>query len=235
MILKKLLSVFFPHKCTFCRKPIDYNNYRYICKDCEENLPYIQGSTCIKCSHPVEPTAMPVCYNCRKYKYSFSGSFTPLLYKDNVKKAIIGMKFYNKEAYCHSFSFLISQQVILKNFPSFDFITYVPLSKERFNKRGYNQSEIIATECSEILNVPIKSTLLRKDGSKQQSRLNLSERRKNVRNSFFPKDISLSGTALLIDDVYTTGSTADYCSSLLLKMGCSKVYIATVALREKLF
>ena len=87
--------------------------------------------------------------------------------------------------------------------------------------------------CGKILSLPVKDTLYRIDGTPKQSTLSLAERRKNAKRSFFAKDIKLSGTALFIDDIYTTGSTMSHCASLLLKMGCSKVYIATVALKSK--
>ncbi len=232
MKLNGILSVLFPHKCTFCRKGIDYNNDKYICDACITTLPYADGKLCLKCSRPLEADAMPICFNCRRYKYSFHSAFTPLIYTGNVRKAIVNMKFHNRESYCRSFAYLIVNRIFEKGFINFDFITYIPLSKERLQERKFNQSETVAEKCAEILHLPVIPTLFRKDGTKQQSTLNLKERRKNVRNAFLPLEQTLSGTALLIDDVYTTGSTADYCSSLLLKMGCEKVYIASVALRD---
>lgn len=176
---------------------------------------------------------MPVCVVCRKYKHAFYGSFTPLLYKDNVRKAIIGMKFHDKESFCHSFAYLITNEILKKGFPDLDFITYVPLSKDRFARRGFNQSELIAAECGKILNLPVRETLDRVNSTPRQSSLPLRERRENAKKSFKGKNIKLKGTALLIDDVYTTGSTMSHCSSLLIKMGCSRVYIAAVALNSK--
>ena len=176
---------------------------------------------------------MPVCYTCRKFKHPYAGSFTPLLYEGDVRKALVSLKFYNKESFCRSFSYLICNNIIQKGFPDIDFITYVPLSPKGFKTRGFNQSEVMANMCGKILSLPVKDTLYRIDGTPKQSTLSLAERRKNAKRSFFAKDIKLSGTALLIDDIYTTGSTMSHCASLLLKMGCSKVYIATVALKSK--
>lgn len=176
---------------------------------------------------------MPVCSTCRKYRHSFSNAFTPLIYKNSVRQSIIKLKFYNKENFCRSFSFLIANRIMEEGLPHFDFITYIPLSKEGFKQRGFNQSELIARKCGEILNIPVIETLLRIDGTPRQSSLSLFERRKNAKKAFKAMNIPLSGTALLIDDVYTTGSTMSHTSSLLLKMGCDKVCIAAVALREK--
>ena len=176
---------------------------------------------------------MPVCNICRKFKHPFSGSFTPLIYTGKVRKALLNLKFHNRESFCRSFAFLIANRIMEKGFPDIDFITYIPLSPSGFKERGFNQSELIARKCAEILNVPVIDTLYRIDGTPKQSSLSLIERRKNAKKSFFAKDMKLKGTALLIDDVYTTGSTLSHTSSLLLKMGCDKVYIASVALRSK--
>lgn len=229
----KLLSILLPKKCTFCREAISYKNNTFICQSCMKSLPFIEGAVCAKCSTPREIGSMPVCSTCRKFRHSFSGSFTPLLYQDTVRKSILNLKFHNRESFCRSFAFLIADKVIENGFPHIDFITYIPLSPRGLRERGFNQCELIATKCSEMLNLPVIDTLYRVDGTPKQSTLSFTERRKNPKKSFFPKDLQLSGTALLIDDVYTTGSTLSHTSSLLLKMGCDKVYIATAALRGK--
>lgn len=231
--LNKILSFIYPKKCTFCSCPLHYKNNTFICDNCMHTIPFIEGATCVKCSSPREMGSMPVCNTCRKFKHPFSGSFTPLIYEGKVRKSIVNLKFYNKESYCRSFAYLISNRIIEKGFPNIDFITYIPLSSDGYDERGFNQCKLIAHFCSEILHLPVKSTLYRINGTPKQSTLSASERRKNAKRSFFPKNEKLFGTALLIDDIYTTGSTLSHCSSLLLKMGCDKVYIATVALKNK--
>lgn len=232
-LTSKIASIFFPHKCTFCREAIDYDNYTFICPGCADSLPFIQGSRCLKCGRPQDATALPVCFNCRRHKHAFSGSYIPLLYRDNVRRSLINMKFYDKDNYSRSYAYLITSRIIEEGFPDFDFITYIPLSRRKYRERGFNQAKLIAKYCSEILHLPVIDTLYRIDDSYQQSTLSAKERRKNVKKSFKPKDIRLHGTALLIDDVYTTGATAAFTTSLLLKMGCDKVYIACLALKEK--
>lgn len=229
----RVLSFVFPHKCTFCRNTVEYTNNTYICEKCMVALPFIKGIRCAKCNAPREETSLPLCYSCRTFNLSFQQSFTPLLYTGSVRRALLNMKFYDKDYFCRSFAYLIVNNIIAEGFPAFDFITYVPLSDEGYKRRGYNQSELIAKKCGEILNLPVVSTLYRIADTPKQSSLTFSQRRQNAKKSFFGKKLSLSGTVLLIDDIYTTGSTAERCSSLLLKMGCDKVYIAAVALKAK--
>lgn len=224
-------SLIHPHKCVFCRDATDYDNYTYICKKCMSSLPFIGDNRCAKCGIPIGENALPVCHTCRKYHHSFSRSFTPLIYEKSVRTSILSMKFGNKESYCHAYAFLITNRILEEGFPHIDFITYVPLSMESYKIRGFNQSQLIAEECGKILNLPVISAVERIDGTPRQSSLSLSERRKNAKRAFKAKEISLYGTALLIDDVYTTGSTMSFISSLLLNMGCERVFISAVALR----
>lgn len=198
-----------------------------------ESLPFIEGAVCAKCASPRQEGSMPICNICRKFAHPYSGSFTPLLYDGKARKALINLKFNNKENFSRSFAFLIADNIIRKGFPNIDFITYVPLSPDSLKERGFNQSQLIAEKCGEILNIPVTDTLSRINGTPQQATLSHQERRKNAKKAFFAQNKKLSGNALLIDDIYTTGSTMSRCASLLLKMGCSKVYIASVALRGK--
>lgn len=170
-IKEKLLSIFFPKKCSFCRRVIDYTNLNFICEDCEHTLPYIQGTVCTRCNRPISPTALSECFSCRKYKHSFSKSYTPLLYKDKARLSILSMKFYSKESYAKSYAYLIASSIISSGFPSFDFITYVPLAPSELKRRGYNQCETIAENLGEYFKLPVIATLKRIDGTPKQSRL----------------------------------------------------------------
>ncbi len=232
-LLSFVADILHPHRCTFCQKAISYRNHTFICNECMKNLPYITGKTCALCNRPREENSLPVCAPCLKNRYRVRGAFTPLIYTDSVRRALINMKFYNKDFFCHSFAFLICDSILRKETLPLDFVTFVPISENRFKERGFNQSELIAKECAKILNLPLIDTLNRKNNTPRQSTLSFSERRKNAKNSYSSKDIPLHGNALLIDDIYTTGSTINACASLLLKMGCENVYISAVALREK--
>jgi ComF family protein len=232
-MIDKVLSLLYPHKCTFCNKPIKFDNDKYICDNCEKSLPYLEKGGCVKCGCPTGEFALDVCSNCRKYNHSFEKSFTPLVYTGNVRRAILRMKFYNAEYSARAFSFLIADRILSSDAPLFDFITYVPVSGERFVERGFDQAKIIADELSKIMNIPVVDSIVHRDVSCRQSSLPQYKRRKNAKESFKGKDVKLSGTALLVDDIYTTGATMDACSKLLLKMGCDKVYIASVAINLK--
>ncbi len=226
-----LIDALFPKRCPFCTQIVTAK--LPICGECIKSIPYIKGKVCIKCGIPLGEFAYDLCRSCNSDKRGFERAFIPLLYKDNVRSAIVRLKYSHHPSYAPAFAFLLADKLIrTEEFDKgFDFITFVPQSKSSLIQRGYNQTELIAKHLSKLLDIPVKDTLIRINIGSRQVTLNALQRRENVKKCYFQKDIKLNGTALLVDDVFTTGSTSSYCSKLLKKMGCSKVYAAVCAIR----
>lgn len=111
----------------------------------------------------------------------------------------------------------------------------VPLHKLKRAERGYNQSLYIAEGLSKRTNIPVlNDAVKRKRFTQSQTKLNLSEREKNVKDAFSIRrpDKIQSKNILLIDDVITTGATINECGSVLLKGGAKSVYAASVAIAD---
>ncbi len=115
-------------------------------------------------------------------------------------------------------------------FAEIDFIVPVPLHKNKFKKRGYNQSEWIAQGISESMKIPInKETLYRRIDSKTQTKKSRFKRWENVDEIFAISNNELDNKRiLLIDDVVTTGATIEACAHVLIKQNC-KLFVATIA------
>jgi ComF family protein len=115
-----------------------------------------------------------------------------------------------------------------------DLILPVPMFRKKQNKRGYNQAAILAFGLAGRMDVPYSEKyLVRKVETKAMSSLGLSDRKRNLREVFTVPHDKIEGvrskTVLLVDDIYTTGSTADACASVLLAAGASSVYVITFA------
>lgn len=229
--MKNLLDLIFPPKCPFCTEILEHK--MPVCTSCLEKLAFIEGKTCKKCGTSLGVFSNDLCRVCNNNKRYFDRVFAVLSYTDDARKSILRFKHHDHPSYAHAFAFLLADKILQSEefIKGFDFITYVPQnSKTRF-RRGYNQSYLLAKHLSKMLSLPVKDTLFRVNTGENQASLNARQRQENVKKSFFAKDISLSGTALLIDDVFTTGSTASHCSKLLKKMGCKNVYVAVCAIR----
>ena len=106
----------------------------------------------------------------------------------------------------------------------FDFITAVPLSSQRFNNRGYNQSEIIARGISTLINVPYVDCIYRSEDTSAQSSLDKRGRVHNISDVFIAdKRKTKDKNIILIDDIITTGATMNSCSGELIDKGAKSV------------
>jgi len=223
-MFNSVFNLLFPRKCPFCGKIL--SEKAPVCSNCMMQLPFTGNKVCRVCGRPLEEFSHEVCPICRNEKTYFEHSFVPLRYKGSARDGAIALK-GGHPYFSKGIAYLLADKILTsRHFTKFDFITYVPQSPRSRRIRGYNQSELIAKELSKLLNVECVATLIRTNDGEQQHTLNAARRRENVKKCYFPKEMKGSGTILLVDDIYTTGATANYCSKLLLGMGYEKVYCA---------
>lgn len=225
----KLLDFFFPPKCPFCNDIL--TTKAPVCHACMNKLPLIDENACRICGKPMEEFSLSLCAGCVNQKTYFQHSFVPLIYKGKAKDAAILLK-KSHPYYAKAFAYLLADKILTSPYyVKFDRITFVPQNSKSRQSRGYNQAELIAKELSTLLDIPCTPTLVRSNEGEPQHTLSLAERRKNVKKCYFKTNAVFDGTVLLVDDIYTSGATANYCSKLLLQMGFSKVYIAIALIR----
>ena len=156
-------------------------------------------------------------------------------YKDEVREKIIDYKFNNKSYLYRTFlQIILSTENVCNYIKKFDILIPVPIHKKRAKKRGYNQSELIAKGIAKnIKSIQLQTNIIEKvKNIKPQSTLSKDMRIENVKNAYRLKkcDICLKNkNILLIDDVFTTGSTVNECAKILLQTECNKVSIITLA------
>lgn len=229
-IIDNILDALFPPKCPVCRKLLETKIP--VCPDCMKELPFTaEDEQCRICGRPLEEFSYHICSACRSRKMYFEHSFTPLIYKDSAKDVAIALK-TSKPGYARVFAYFLADKILTSPYcTKFDYITFVPQNSLSERNRGYNQARLIAKELSKILKVRCIPTLKRTNHGKPQHTLTAKERRENVKRCYFKTDLKGKGTVLLVDDIYTTGATANYCSRLLKEMGFEKVYLATALIR----
>lgn len=175
-----------------------------ICDTCCQWLPWLRG-TCQYCAYPLVDAVL--CGACLGKTHDLDHLKALFRYESPIKQLVLNLKFQQKLYPARLFS-----QYFLKYFqPNFsmDAIIAVPLAKERLKARGYNQSIEIAKELSKQLAIPLYTDVLFKErDTKSQSDLNKQQREHNLKYTDFKLSSSFSGKrVLLIDDVYTTGTT----------------------------
>lgn len=203
-----LLRIPFPDTCIVCGNPVE-SKY-YACEKCQDSIQYINSQfrckTCLGFLHNAQDG---ICGSCLLEKPQYSRLISCVKYEGEIKKTILLFKFFNRPDYHIGFSRLACKILEQENV-RFDAVVCVPLHKKSLKMRGYNQSALIAKRIAEHFNVPFYEDLIVKTkNTKRQSELKLSDRKKNIKGAFKlskPKRIE-EKTVLLVDDIYTSGST----------------------------
>ena len=212
-ILLRILNLIYPQTCGICSK---------ISKE----------AICKRCQNKISEN-----YVCQIHNYSHQ-SFTRHLYMFNyegiIRERIIQYKFSNKAYLNEMFTnFIIKNKKICGFLKNYDIIIPVPISKKRKLKRGYNQSEIIARKVSkELKSLKLETNVLLKvKDNVAQSTLSKEERAKNVKDAYKVQNeqIIKNKRIVLLDDVFTTGSTVEECSRVLKLAGVKQVDVITIA------
>lgn len=209
-----LLDLFFPQVCSVCGK---LNN----------------KGLCIKCKNKIEKLAI---FQMTKENLK-EGYFQELIaifpYEGIIRQLLLTYKFHEKSyMYVCFVNFILKNKKIFEKLQSYDTIVPVPISKKRMKERGYNQSLLIARKISRELNISLQANCLVKTRNIiEQSKLNKEQRKENIQNVYELKngEILNNKRILLIDDIYTTGSTANECAKILQHAKPKKIDVLVVA------
>jgi len=228
-----LIDLFFPPRCFLCDGVLNaYDKEFGVCKSCKSKLPFIKGEKCFKCGKKISKYENEFCGDCKKRTHFFDKGFSLFQYDDLMKSSMYRLKYGGRHEYGETFGRMMAEQfgkALLR--ADVDAIVPVPIHKTRLKERGYNQAEAIAATLSKCLNVPIyKDYLIRQKNTKPLKLMTPMERQKNLKNAFIigQNDVK-SKVTVVIDDIYTTGSTMDAIAKVLKSSGVKKVYFITVA------
>lgn len=205
---KRLLDFFFPRKCPFCGR---MTGRELLCSRCKTELP-----------------------RCDKLRTgSFGECAAPLYYEDNVRKAILDFKFKNRVENLNCFGSLMAEKAAEVYSDRFDAVTWVPVSKKRLKKRGFDQARMLcASLCVDWHTEPQETLRKVRDNPAQSGIGDPAERRANVLGAYEPVDPdAIAGKRfLLIDDIITTGATLTECVRVLKAAGAADVVCLTLAM-----
>ncbi len=186
----------------------------------------------MQCGKPLEDDREEYCPDCSRKRHIFDQGRALFSYQGVIRESLYRFKYANKREYAHVYAQemagllcgWIRQKKITRIVP-------VPLHPSRQRKRGYNQAAVLAKELGKILNLPVDENLLfRTRKTEAQKQLSQKARFRNLKGAFAAKELpGETERILLIDDIYTTGSTADAAADALKRRGNCRVFILTVA------
>lgn len=225
-----LFDLIFTPVCFICREPIEINSkVPLICHKCNPGDSMVKVRICETCKRPLDIDPLsPVCPYCNETKYPFRLFVSPFYNQNDIKLSILDYKF--KHAYSNAKTYAYYMAIRLKYLENFnpEAIVPAPSSKLRLFKRGFNHTLIIAKHLSKLTNIPCSDILIKKRHTKPQSTLSSKERQTNLKGAFACKKHNYK-SVLLLDDVYTTGSTINELCKTLKKSGVKDIYVITVA------
>ena len=192
-----------------------------------------KNSLCNKCKIRIQKNAICKIEDYRETSSYFDEHIYLFQYDGEVRDAILNYKFNEKSYIYRTFlEFIKNNEKICTQIKKYDIIMPIPISKKRMKKRGYNQSALIARNLTKTLNIEYKEDVLVKiKDNNPQSDLGQNERSENVKGVYKlkePKKI-YQKNILLIDDIFTTGSTANECARVLKENNSNSVGIFTLA------
>ena len=226
---KVLTKLFFQvnYTCNVCGKEIF--NGEYFCKSCQDAMPEIKADKCDHCGR-ITNYAVNYCDSCIEKNINFDKARSVYDYEMPINALIKTFKYDGKRYLAEVFASKL-KSLYVNEFITADVIVCVPMTDERLKTRGYNQAELIAEELSTLINVPLESKAIKKTReTPRQANLTKQERRNNLKKSFtvYKKFVN-DKNVLLIDDVLTTGATADIIAKALKDKGAKTVTVLTVA------
>ncbi len=234
--IKILVNFLFPNYCKECGKMLGIEDKHCFCSTCWDKIELIKDLSlkCKICSRPVI-SDNEVCSDCKKRERRyFKQNISIGIYNNILKKAIKLYKFEKRYLISNDFIDLIKKNIekdfIVKN----DIIIGVPLSKNKEWERGFNQTYLIAKKLSKIYNLPfIKNLLIKVKDTPAQSELKAKERLHNLKDIFKIKkrykNIIKDKKILLVDDIYTTGTTVNECAKVLKENFAKEINVLTIA------
>ncbi len=214
-----MLDLLLPQRCLVCGLP-----GAQVCDPCTSTLRRIAPPLCERCG---APTAWPVrrCAECSGRRIAFACARAAVEYDEPVRQIVAAWKERGLWRLAGTAAALLVEHVAR---PDVICLACVPADPDRRLKRGHHAAEQLAQQLSTAWDLPFQPLLGRGRGSRRQRGLSERERRRNVTGSFIAPGL-VPGRVALVDDVYTTGATANAAASVLRKRGARRVEVVTFA------
>lgn len=211
----RILNLLYPPRCILCRRLLKKEETD-LCTDCRMEAPFFPDT---------------------KRKLQFLDSFAAVwYYESSVRGSLLRFKFRGARGYAASYGKLLAMRLMQQYPEGFEVLTWIPVSRLRKLRRGYDQVELLAKAVGRELGMIPVSTLKKVRHNRQQSRISEpAQRRANVLGVYRVTDPDLirDRRVLLLDDILTTGATASEAGRVLLTAGAKEVHCAAVAAARK--
>ena len=225
------MSLLYPRKCVLCDRALPTGE-EGVCADCAGKLHMIREPWCLKCGKPLQDDREEYCADCRQRTHEFLQGRALYEYK-SVSHSMLRLKAGGRYEYGLFYGRRLAEGLgdTIRSWEP-ECIVPVPVHRSRSHKRGYNQAEVIARSLGRELGIPVDTRLIKRSKKTVPLKnLTLAERQNNLKKAFklCRNDVKLK-TIIIVDDIYTTGSTIDAVAQVLKTAGIEKIYYVCAAI-----
>lgn len=224
-----LKEIFFPSICFSCDKKIREG---FLCAGCSSKITFLHPPLCNYCAKPVAGNKTGLCIDCLHGKHHYAKLFCAAVYREPLENLIHLFKYKNCDYLAELFTGLIAAHLEKTGFQAadYDFVTAVPMHPSKLKERGYNQAGLLAKDIANYFKIPLKDGIIYETKEKaSQARLKKNERVKNVAGCFAAQGKLDGPKIIIIDDIFTTGSTVNECARVLKEAGAQSVTVMALA------
>lgn len=224
-------GLLYPLRCPICDAVMEPGVA--ICTECRGRIKIAEEPVCKRCGKPLESETIEYCGDCSRKKHIFKQGKAVFVYEGDIRKSMYRFKYGNKREYAafyakeaaNLYSSFIEQHKI-------EVIVPIPMYRGKRRLRGYNQADVFAKTLGRELGLPVDYGLVKRiRNTIPQKELNDAERKDNLKNAFqLEADIVKYNQILLVDDIYTTGSTMDAVAKILLTAGVKDIYYICISI-----
>jgi ComF family protein len=226
-LFRSVLDFALPPRCGGCGTIV--GEVDSFCHDCWAKLDFLQGG-CLRCGLPLQATEAETCGRCLANPPRLDRIRSAVAYDDISRSIAIRLKYGRKTALARTMSRYMRALIEESSAPAL--LVPVPLHRARLWSRGFNQAAIVARQLSRRTGVPVAVDALRRVRATPPLKgMGMNQRRRTVAGAFrVNPSADLRGrTIILVDDVFTTGSTANACARVLKRAGAGRVDLVSWA------
>ncbi len=226
-----VITLLFPRRCPVCDEPVR-PWHALVCRECAETFTYIRPPRCFKCGKHIGDSGREYCDDCADHRHLYDSGRALFSYQ-SVSASIARFKYGGRREYAAYYAACMAEQ--LGSFIASchaDALIPVPLHRSRLRKRGFNQAQALAEALSVRTGIPVRADLIeRVEKTAPMKDLSAAERQNNLKKAFKIRrfDVEL-GIIVIIDDIYTTGSTIDAMSREFRNAGVERIYFISLAI-----
>ena len=233
-VLRPFVDLAFPPGCVSCGRLVEDSEYRHLCAACGPKIDFVEAPACVTCGHPFygEVEGERMCPHCEGMRPAYREGRTAVLFKGPARALVHELKYHHGLHVVEDIERVFRRSARVMSLIRKATLIPVPLHARKKRERGYNQSELLAAALARASDgsAQIEPLLTRVIDTVSQTAFDRKTRRANLKNAFAltPGSLITPGHHyILVDDVFTTGSTLNSCAGVLRRAGCLNLDVVT--------